>query len=86
VPTKAHRETHLARLVAQLAEGMPELSKLTPGQVDQIAKGVVADELKAEMQRAIVAQRVDWRAERKAFFSDARSTHTAGPWITSAPG
>ena len=35
------------------------------------------DELKAEMRRAIVAERVDWQAEREAFLSDANSTHTA---------
>jgi hypothetical protein len=29
------------------------------------------------MRRAIVAQRVDWQAEREAFLSDAKSTHTA---------
>jgi integrase len=56
---------------------MPELADLSPGDVDKIAQGVVADELKAEMRRAIVAQRVDWQAEREAFLSDARSTHTA---------
>ena len=36
---------------------------------------MVVDELKAEMRRAIVAERVDWQAERKAFLSDARSSH-----------
>lgn len=56
---------------------MPELADLTPGQVDKIAQGVAVDELKAEMRRAIVTQRVDWQAEREAFLSDARSTHTA---------
>ena len=45
-------------------------------QLDKIAQGVmVVDELKAEMRRAIVAERVDWQAERKAFLSDARSSH-----------
>ena len=55
---------------------MPELADLTPAQVDKIAQGVVVDELKAEMRRAIVAERVDWQAEREAFLSDAKSTHT----------
>ncbi len=55
---------------------MPELSDLMQAQLDKIAQGVmVVDELKAEMRRAIVAERVDWQAERKAFLSDARSSH-----------
>jgi integrase len=65
------------RVVAQLAEGMPELGDLTPDQVDKIAQGVVADELKAQMRRAIVVQRVDWERERAAFLSDAKSGHMA---------
>jgi integrase len=75
VPVKAPRG-HLERRVAQLARGMPELEDLTPAQIDKIAQGVTVDELKAEMRRAIVAERVDWQAEREAFLSDARSTHT----------
>jgi site-specific recombinase XerC len=51
---------------------MPELADL--------AQGVVVDELKAEMRRAIVAQRVDFAAEREAFLSDAKSTHTAATY------
>ena len=77
VPTKTPRETHLQRRVAQLAATMPGIEDLTAAQVDRIAQGVVVDELKAEMRRAIVAERVDWHAEREAFLSDARSTHTA---------
>lgn len=76
VPVKAPREAHLERRVAQLAKGMPGIEDLSPAQVDKIAQGVVVDELKAEMHRAIVAERVDWKAERKAFLSDSRSTHT----------
>ncbi|MBE3063508.1 MAG: site-specific integrase [Spirochaetes bacterium] len=75
-PVKAPRGTHLERRVAQLAKGMPELEDLTPAQVDKIAQGVAVDELKAEMRRAIVAERVDFGAEREAFLSDARSPHT----------
>lgn len=70
------RETHLERRVAQLAEGMPEIEDLTPAQLDKIAQGVVKDELKADLRRAIVAERVDWQAEREAFLSDSRSSHT----------
>jgi hypothetical protein len=55
---------------------MPELEDLTTGQIDKIAQGVVADELKDEMRRAIVAQRLDWQAEREAFLSDSKSSHT----------
>ena len=76
-PARSPRETHLERRVAQLAEEMPGIEDLTPAQIDKIAQGVMVDELKAEMRRAIVAERVDWQAEREAFLSDARSTHTA---------
>jgi hypothetical protein len=62
---------------------MPELQDLTPAQVDKIAQGVVVDELKAEMRRAIVAERVDWQAEREAFLSDAKSPHTADAYRRS---
>ena len=72
----APRETHLARRVTQLAKGMPGIEDLTPAQVDKLAQAVVVDELKAELRRAIVAERVDWQAEREAFLSDARSPHT----------
>ena len=76
VPAGAPRG-YLERRVAQLAKGMPGIEDLTAAQVDKIAQGVVVDELKAEMRRAIVAERVDWQAEREAFLSDAKSTHTA---------
>jgi len=77
VPMKTPRKTHLERRVAQLARGMPGLEDLTPAQVDKVAQAVAVDELKGELRRAIVAERVDWQAEREAFLSDARSTHTA---------
>jgi integrase len=70
------RGIHLERRVAQLAREMPGIEDLTPAQLDKIAQGVVVDELKAEMRRAIVAERVDWKAESEAFLSDARSSHT----------
>ena len=38
VPAKGEPGTHLARRVAQLAEGMPELADLTPAQLDKIAR------------------------------------------------
>jgi integrase len=75
MPAKASRG-HLRRRVAQLAREMPGIEDLTAAQVEKIAQGVVVDELKAEMRRAIVAERVDWPAEREAFLSDARSAHT----------
>ena len=75
MPTSPQRETRLAHRVSQLAGSMSELADLTQAQVDKIAQGVVVDELKAEMRRAIVAERVDWQAEREAFLTDAKSTH-----------
>jgi integrase len=76
VPVKTAGASHLERRVSQLARNMPELQDLTPAQVDKIAQGVAVDELKDQMRRAIVAERVDWQAERDAFLSDARSSHT----------
>ena len=76
MPVKSAHGTHLERPVAQLAKGMPGIEDLSPAQVDKIAQGVVVDELKAEMRRAIVAERVDWKAQRDAFLSDAHSRHT----------
>ena len=79
VPAKT-REGHLARRVTQLAKGMPGLEDLTPAQVDRIAQGVAVDKLKAEMRRAIAAERVDWQAEREAY---GRALDNLGTWLES---
>jgi len=76
MPGKPARETHLQRRVSLLAKMMPGIEDLTPEQLDKIAQGVVVDELKADLRRAIVAERVDRQAERKAFLSDSKSAHT----------
>lgn len=54
VPAGAPRG-HRERRVAQVAKGMPGIEDLTAAQVDKIAQGIVVDELKAKMRRAIVA-------------------------------
>ena len=80
---RSERGTHLERRASQLATNMPEIADLTPAQVDKIAQGVMVDELKAEMRRAIVAERVDWQAEREAFLSDSKSSHTREAYAQS---
>lgn len=67
---------HLTRRIEELAAGMPELADLTPEQLDAVTRAVLADELKAQMKRAVLAAGIDWQAEREAFLSDKRSRHT----------
>lgn len=66
----------LAKRIAEMASRMPELSGLTPKQVDAISRAVLVDELKAEMKRAVLAARTDWQKEASAFLSDKKSKHT----------
>jgi len=42
-----HAPAFLAKKIAEMASRMPELSELTPAQVDAISRAVRVDELKA---------------------------------------
>ncbi len=67
---------HLAHRIEELAAGMPELVDLTPEQLDAVTRAVLADELKTDLKRAILAAGIDWKEEREAFLSDKTSRHT----------
>lgn len=72
-------QTYLAKRIAEMASRMPELSELTPNQVDAISRAVLIDELKSEMKRAVLAARTDWHAEVAAFLSDKKANIPGTP-------
>ena len=64
------------RLMAMAAENLPELADLTEAQAREVILGAVHGKLVADAYRAIIAQRIDWKAQREAFVSDKASAHT----------
>lgn len=66
-------------LASTLARQSPELSDLSPRQLEAVAKAVVVDNLKNDLARRVELARIEYPAERRIFLKTAgrtRSTHT----------
>lgn len=70
-------------LILQLAHNMPTLSDLTPAQAEAIAKAFLADQLKAEMGKAVMAARIRFEEECLRFIGDQKSGHTQRAYKTA---
>ena len=75
-PHAAHPPPHLLSRIEALASSMPELQDLCEHDLDAVCRAVVADELKGELLRALIAARINWSEEREKFLSDCRSENT----------
>ena len=63
-------------LIKRLAYESPTLADLTPAQFEAVALAVLGDNLKREMERAVLAEKIKFGDEGAKFLEDQKSPHT----------
>lgn len=71
------------QLIEYLAHQAPTLADLSPEQAEAVARTVLAEDLKREMQRAVLAARISLSTEVETFLADQQSPHTARAYRTA---
>jgi len=73
-------------LIMKLAHQAPGLSDLTPEQAQAVAQAFLGEQLKAELGRAVLAERVNLDEETGRFLEDQRSIHTRRAYASALSG